>query len=121
MQSAVVYDESKQALNKRLEAIGWGLFLMIIGALWLVPDQRVPDGTWLIAAGVIMLGVNGVRYLNGIRMSRASLLLGLLALLFGIGEFVGLELPFVAILLIVFGVGIILRPWIDPLLEPKQT
>jgi hypothetical protein len=34
---------------------------------------------------------------------------------------VGLNLPFVAILLIVFGTGIILRPWLDPLLEPKQS
>jgi hypothetical protein len=116
-----VHEEPKEALNKRLEAIGWGLFLIIIGALWLIPDERVPNGTWLIAAGVIMLGVNAVRYLNNIKMRSASLFLGLLAVLFGVGEFVGLNLPFVAILLIVFGVGIILRPWLDPLLEPKQS
>ena len=121
MVPTAVHDESKEALNKRLEAIGWGLFLIIIGALWLIPDERVPDGTWLIAAGVIMLGVNAVRYLNGIKMSWSSLLLGILAVLFGVGEFVGLDLPFVAILLIVFGAGVILRPWPDPLLEPKQS
>ncbi|HEU5102341.1 MAG TPA: hypothetical protein VFU22_25135 [Roseiflexaceae bacterium] len=116
-----VHGEPKEALNKRLEAIGWGLFLVIIGALWLFPEGIVPDGTWLIAAGVIMLGVNLVRYLNDIKMSWASVLLGLLAVIFGLGEFVGLDLPFVAILLIVFGLGIILRPWLDPLLEPKQS
>jgi hypothetical protein len=115
-----VHGEPKEALNKRLESIGWGLFLVIIGALWLFPEGIVPAGAWLIAAGVIMLGVNAVRYLNDIKMSRASMLLGLLALLFGVGEFVGLDLPFVAILLIVFGASIILRPWLDPLLEPKQ-
>ena len=104
--------EPKQELNQRLETIGWGLFLIIIGALWLIPDQRVPEGTWLIAAGVIMLGVNVVRYLNEIKMSAASLFLGLLLTIFGAGEFVGLDLPFFAILLLVFGVGIILRPWL---------
>ena len=121
MLPTAVHGEPKEAVNRRLEAIGWGLFLIIIGALWLIPDERVPDGTWLIAAGVIMLGVNIVRYLNDIKLSRASLLLGLLALIFGVGAFVGLDLPFVAILLIVFGAGIILRPWLDPLLEPKHT
>jgi hypothetical protein len=121
MLPTAVHEESKAALNKRLEAIGWGLFLIIIGALWIIPDERVPDGTWLIAAGVIMLGVNAVRYLNDIKMSWASLILGLLAVIFGLGEFVGLDLPFVAILLIVFGLGIILRPWLDPLLQPKEN
>jgi hypothetical protein len=121
MVPTAVHEESKQALNKRLEAIGWGLFLIIIGALWLFPAGSVPEGTWLIAAGLIMLGVNSVRYLNGIKMHWASVLLGLLAVLFGVGEFVGLNLPFVAFLLIVFGAGIILRPWLDPLLEPKQS
>jgi hypothetical protein len=115
-----VHGEPKEALNKRLEAIGWGLFLIIIGALWLFPDELVPNGTWLIAAGVIMLGVNLVRYLNDIKLSGASVLLGLLAVIFGVGELTGLDLPFVAILLIVFGLGIILRPWLDPLIEPKQ-
>jgi hypothetical protein len=120
MVPTTVHEEQKAALNKRLEGIGWGLFLIVIGALWLIPDQLVPEGTWLIAAGLIMLGVNAVRYLNGIKLSGASVLLGLLALIFGVGAFMGLDLPFVAILLIVFGAGIVLRPWLDPLLERKS-
>jgi hypothetical protein len=121
MLPTAVHEDSKQALNKRLEGIGWGLFLIIIGALWIIPDELVPNGTWLIAAGVIMLGVNLVRYLNDIKLSGASLLLGFLAVIFGVGELMGLDLPFVAILLIVFGAGIVLRPWLGPLLEPKQS
>jgi hypothetical protein len=108
-----------EALNRRLEAVGWGLFLIILGALWLLPEGTTPEGLWLIVAGVIMLGVNAVRYWNGIRMSGGSLLLGLLAVVFGVGEFVGMNLPFVAILVIVIGAGIILRPWLDPLLERR--
>ena len=53
----------KLALNARLEAIGWALFLIWIGGLWLMPDERLPEETWLIGAGLIMLGLNGVRYL----------------------------------------------------------
>jgi hypothetical protein len=121
MLPTAVQETSKEALNRRLESIGWGLFLVIIGALWLFPGGIVPEGTWLIAAGVIMLGVNVIRYLNDIKMSGASLLLGLLAVIFGVGKFMGLDLPFVAILLIVFGLGIILRPWLNPLLEKQST
>jgi hypothetical protein len=116
-----VLPQPKEALNRRLETIGWGLFLIIIGALWLLPDGTVPDGAWLIAAGVIMLGVNLVRYLNQIKMSGASLFLGLLMAIFGVGEFLGMDLPVLAVLLIVFGVGMILRPWLGPLLERKAT
>lgn len=121
MLPTAVSKEPKETLNQRLEAIGWGLFLITIGMLWLAPAGFVPEGTWLIVAGVIMLGVNGVRYFNAIKMSGMGLVLGTLAIVFGVGEFMGLELPFVAVLLIVFGVGIILRPWIDPLLERKHT
>jgi hypothetical protein len=119
MVPTAVRGEPKEALNRRLEAVGWGLFLIIIGALWLFPDGSAPEGVWLIAAGVIMLGVNVVRYLNAIKMSIGSLLLGFLAVIFGVGEFAGMDLPFVAVLLIAFGAGIILRPWLDPLLEKQ--
>jgi hypothetical protein len=111
--------ESKDALNRRLETVGWGLFLIIIGALWLIPDQVVPEGTWLIAAGFIMLGMNVVRYRNDITMSKSTLVLGILAVVFGISDFVGVALPFFPILVILFGAAIILRPWLDPLLEQK--
>lgn len=121
MLPTAVHETSKEALNRRLESIGWGLFLVIIGTLWLIPSGSAPEGIWLIAAGVIMLGVNLVRYLNDIKLSGASLLLGILAVIFGVGEFMGIDLPFVAILLIVFGLGIILRPWLNPLLEKRPS
>ena len=64
------YQDAKNAdLNEQLEDIGWGLLLIVIGGLLLVPGEQVPQGAWLILAGVIMLTLNGVRYLNGIRAS----------------------------------------------------
>jgi len=121
MLPAAVHGEPKEALNRRLESVGWGLFLIICGALWLIPDQRVPEGTWLIAAGIIMLGVNVVRYLNAIKLSWWSMLLGFLAVVFGVGSFMGFDLPFFPILVILVGASIILRPWVAPLLERQQT
>jgi hypothetical protein len=121
MLPTINHSEDKELLNRRLESFGWGLFLLILGVLWLFPEGILQKGAWLIAAGVIMLGVNVVRYLNAIKLSGSSLMLGFLALLFGVGEFMNLNLPFVAILLIAFGIGIILRPWIEPLLEKKPA
>ena len=104
-------DTQQSALNKRLEAIGWGLFLIMIGGIWLVPDERVPQGTWLIGAGLIMLGINGVRYLKGIKTSSLTIVLGILALFAGLGGLFGVK-PLVAILVILFGASIILKPLI---------
>lgn len=103
-------DVGKDALNKRFEEIGWGLFLMMIGVIWLVPEAHVPQGMWLIGAGIIMLGLNLVRYLSGVRMSRFTIALGVLALAAGLGRFFFVNLPILAIVLIIIGASITLRP-----------
>lgn len=97
----------QRALNKRLEALGWGLFFVMIGGLWLVPGELVREGTWLIGVGVIMLGLNAARYLNKIKMSWFTIALGVLALAAGLGDYVGVELPLFPILLVLVGASII--------------
>ena len=97
----------QRALNKRLEALGWGLFLVMIGGLWLVPGELVREGTWLIGVGVIMLGLNAARFLNKIKMSWFTIVLGVLALAAGLGDYVGVDLPLIPILLVLVGASII--------------
>jgi hypothetical protein len=109
-------DAQKTALNKRLEDTGWALFLIMVGILWLIPGERIPDDTWLIGAGLIMLGINGVRYIKGINMSGFTLVLGALALVAGLCGLAGVKLPLFAILFILIGAIIILKP----LLEKKR-
>jgi hypothetical protein len=41
------------ALNRRLEEYAWGVFLIMIGILWLLPAGAVPEDTWLVGAGAI--------------------------------------------------------------------
>lgn len=103
----------KGALSRRLEDFGWGALLIAIGTIWLVPEKQVPPGSWLIAAGVIMLGLNVIRYFNGISMSGFSLVVGTLALFAGVGEFFGLNLPLLAVALIVIGACMILKPLLE--------
>lgn len=105
--------EEKQALNKRLESVGWALFLIMIGGLALIPDESIPEGMWLIGAGLIMIGLNLARFLNGIKMSGLTFILGLLALGSGLGDYLGLDLPVFAIMLILIGVGMIIRPLVE--------
>jgi hypothetical protein len=108
-QPPVVEDTFKEALDNRLNAIGWGLFLIMIGGLWLAPEGMIPEGTWLIGTGLIILGLALVRYLNGIEVSWFWIGLGILALGTGVGDLVGLSLPVFPILLIIAGVATIVR------------
>jgi len=99
----------KSALDKRLDALGWGLFLIMIGCLWLIPDEYVPGGTWLIGTGLIILVLMGVRYMYGIKISGFWLIFGILALAFGLSDFFGLNLPLLPILIIIIGVSIVVK------------
>ena len=110
---APVIDEDKAALNKRLEAIGWGLFLVMLGGLILVPDEVVPDGLWSIGVGAIMLGLNAARYYFGIKMSGFTTLLGILAFFGGIAQLLWLQDIGGALLFIILGAYLLLKPWFE--------
>jgi hypothetical protein len=106
-------DLAKAALNKRYESIAWGCFLIMLGGFALIPEETVPRGVWSIGVGLIMLGLNAARYFNQIRMSGFTTVLGILALLGGIAEWIGLTSLDGALLLIILGTYLILKPWFD--------
>jgi hypothetical protein len=95
-------------LGKRMEEIAWALILIMSGALWLAPDASVPEGTWLAGFGLILLGLNAARRLYGLRMSGFGLIVGSCALAAGVGRILGRDLPYIPILLIVLGAGLII-------------
>ncbi len=99
--------------NKRLEAIAWGLFLIMLGCQAFIPAERVNEGVWAIGVGIILLGLNAARYTRRIRMSGFTTVLGIIALLTGIGELAGVDLPGLAILLILLGAQLVLKPWLE--------
>jgi hypothetical protein len=71
--------------------------------------RGVPEGTWLIGAGVIMLGLNAVRLLVGIRASWFTVILGTIALLSGLSSVLGIDIPVGPLLIILIGLAIIVR------------
>jgi hypothetical protein len=102
-----------QTLNRNFEAIAWGALFIWWGITELVPS--LPDGIGAIGIGLILIGVNAARSLSGIPISRFSMTLGILALVWGGLELAGVllslpfDLPIFAMLLIVLG-AIILAP-----------
>jgi len=109
----VVVNPEKAALNKRLETIAWALFLIMLGGLALVSKEIVPKGVWSIGVGCIMLGLNVARYFNKIKMSGFTTFLGILSVLGGIGEVVGLTKLGDAMFLILLGLYLIGKPWFE--------
>lgn len=109
----IVPDEEKVALNKRLEMIGWGLFLVMLGGFALVPGDLVAKGFWSIGVGLIMLGLNAARYFNGIKMSGFTTVLGIISLISGTAQLLGMDMLEGALLLILLGSYLLLKPYFD--------
>jgi hypothetical protein len=112
-QPAVVTNPEKVALNKRLENIGWGLFFIMFGGAALVPDNLINDGWWSIGVGLIMFSLNVARYRNGIKMSGFTTFLGIISIISGVLQLMGLNDLGGAIFLIVLGSYLLVKPWFD--------
>jgi len=108
-----VIDEEKAALNKRLETIAWGCFLVMLGGFAFVPEQIIAGGFWSIGVGVIMLGLNAARYAYQIKMSAFTTFLGVISVISGVLEVLGVNTLGGPILLIVLGLYLIVRPWFE--------
>jgi hypothetical protein len=85
----------------------------MLGGWAFVPKESVPNGLWSIGVGMLLLGLNAARYFNKIRMSSFTTVLGILALLGGFGEMLFKADWDGAILLIVLGAYLILKPWFE--------
>ena len=109
----IVIDPDKAALNKRLETMAWGAFLILLGGFMFVPDEIIKGGWWSIGVGLIMLGLNAARYFSGLRMSGFTTFLGIISVIGGILDLIGIEGINAAILLIVLGGYLILKPFFD--------
>ncbi len=68
----------KANLHERLQDLAWGMLLLVLGTLWLLPANSLPPGTWLVATGLVMLALNVIRYIYGIKMNGFSLFVGVL-------------------------------------------
>jgi hypothetical protein len=100
----VASESTGQAVERRLDAIGWGLLFLLTGTLLLLV---VPEGTWLAGVGAILLGVSAAKALLGAKASWFIVVLGAVALVTGIGQMAGIDVPGLPLLLILCGVVLI--------------
>jgi hypothetical protein len=97
-----------QSLNSSLETAGWGALFVWLGITAL--PNFLPNGAGAIGIGLILIGLNVVRSLNGIPTRGFATVLGILALVWGGLELarsvitLPFELPVFAILVITLGV-----------------
>jgi hypothetical protein len=118
--STVTDDNSKeikmdkiQTINRSYEQLAWGAIFVWWGITELF--HSLPNGTGALGLGVILIGLNVARSLNGLPTNGFSVTLGILAVVWGgldlAGALLGLpfELPVFAILLIVLGGIVLLR------------
>lgn len=109
----VEVDPDKAALNKRMETVAWGCFLIMLGGFMFVPEEIIRGGWWSIGVGLIFLGLNAARYFSGLRMSGFTTFLGILSVIGGILDLTGMEGVNGAVLLIVLGGYVILKPYFE--------
>lgn len=102
-----------KTLNQRYETVAWGALFLWIGAVWLVPGEHFGLG-WL-GIGIILLGLNLVRYLRKIPTNWFSITLGVIALVLGAAKLLAsllrldVELELFPIVLVVTGVNLLIR------------
>jgi hypothetical protein len=106
-------DPGKAELNKRLETIAWGCFLIMLGGFMFVPEEIVRGGWWSIGVGLILLGLNAARYFSHMRMSGFTTLLGVLSVIGGMLDLAGMEGVNGAVLLIVLGGYLLFKAYFE--------
>jgi hypothetical protein len=95
--------ENTNTLNHNFATIGNGALLIWWGIVIIVDPLTIGMGA--IGTGLIMLGVNAARQLNGIAMKGSTTVIGIIALVWGVLDMTfnpSVELSF-AMMLIVIG------------------
>jgi hypothetical protein len=95
--------------NKFLDAIAWGVFIMLLGASWIASSYyKIDTGIYLaLGTGLILIALNLTRRVMEIRISKFSLFIGLLALTLSLSGIVGYELSFIPTVIVLVGFFIV--------------
>lgn len=101
--------EPRENLSRRIDGAGWGLLLVLTGALWLVPEEELPRGAWLMGSGVLLLVLNAIRSAYAVGARPLTVFLGAVLLAAGLSDYLSMSLPIVALGLIVIGLSILAR------------
>jgi hypothetical protein len=96
--------------NKVLDGIAWGLFFILLGLVWFVSTNNysIDAGQYVaVGVGIILIGINLIRLGVGIKVSKFSLFIGLIAFALGGAGIIGISLPLVPMVIILIGLFIV--------------
>lgn len=105
-------------INLNFETLAWGMLILWWGIRWLF--EFLPNGAGLLGTGLILLGLNAARALNGMPARGFTTALGILSLVLGglvlasSTLHLSFELPVFEIVLIGFGVFVLARAFKKP-------
>jgi len=92
-----------------LTSLAWGLFFVWIGASWIASEYYGISMAPYVAlgAGLILIGLNIARTSLGMKLSKFSLFIGIVALAFSGTALMGYPLPFWQTIIVLIGLFII--------------
>ena len=104
-------DTREKEINTRIDTIGWGVVLVIIGLSALAGSTSdwawFSEHGWMIAVGALFIGVNLYRLAVGIPISWFTTILGVFAVAGGLADLTGVDLPIGPAVLIAIGLAIV--------------
>jgi hypothetical protein len=105
MTASDIEGATRAGLSDKVDTIGWGFLFLAIGAVSLMPSM--PDGAWLVAAGLVMLGSSMVRAHLRLPVWHTTVVVGIVALATGIFISAGLTTEVIPLVLIVLGLTLV--------------
>jgi hypothetical protein len=101
--------EEKTTTNKVLDALAWGVFIVLLGVGWIASAYYQTDtGIYIsLGVGLILITLNLSRRALNIKISKFSLFIGLLALALAGSGIAGFELPFVPTVIVLVGLFVV--------------
>lgn len=88
-----------------LDAIGWGVLFVVVGVVLLAPG--LPTGSWLVAAGAVMILMCVVRAARGLPVEWFTAICGAVAFVGGGAAILGLQGAAGPLALVAAGVAVI--------------
>lgn len=101
----------ERSLNSRMEGIAWAAFFILVGCVWLyenVYDTSLP-GAIAIGLGIILLALNYTRSRFQIPTSTFTIVVGAVAIVYGVAEWFMKEVDLFAFIVIIVGLILVIE------------